>query len=706
MRKSYRLWLTIMSAFVLFAVFGLSKVSAKAAPVSYIDADGNTQSIDENDVNVVGADVASTGLTAGWWIVSPNAIINAQGLVSVSGDVHLILGDGCTFESSVGLILSGENTNLTIYAQTLDKTNAGVIIANSQTPGAAIGSAYKGKCGNITINGGVITANTSQVKMGDLLGYGPGAAIGSGAGGSCGIITINGGKVNVNSNLANGCNGAGIGSGYIDNGISGDCAGVVINGGEVYAKSQYGAAIGSAHKGHCGYVEVNGGEIDAESVHGAAIGSGYETDVLDTITINGGKINAVSNMGAAIGSGDSTDCGTITINGGQITAMTGNKGIGAGYGRSMATNATITIGYTDPDADFIKAYSYEDGATIKEGCFFITEGEEEDKEVTSLSDAAGKKIVPYPIKVEYCTVSLDSTLGVNMYLRLPGDINNYKGDYMSFTINDGSRFSRKVEVVEFNKSNSEVYNGRIYYSFTCPVYVPEMADQIDATFHHGNQPILTAKYSVKQYIDDYIEDRGGIDAVTLSSEGKLVLALGDYGHFTQQMLKTTKKWTDGDHTEMPVVWNNSPKDTTFFANIDLQSYQMEREINDPLEKATMSIVTDEDVALKFYLTAEQGSIPSVVVKKGTTVLTKGTDYTLEEPTSGSTWVVRIGGINALQLGDKYNVEVGGLDCYEDASVMGYVYSMTQSTKYATNNEVQNAVAALAIYYDCAMDYRY
>ena len=118
----------------------------------------------------------------------------------------------------------------------------------------------------------------------------------------------------------------------------------------------------------------------------------------------------------------------------------------------------------------------------------------------------------------------------------------------------------------------------------------------------------------------------------------------------------------------------------------------------------MSIVTDEDVALKFYLTAEQGSDPKVVVKKGTTVLTKGTDYTLEEPTSGSTWVVRIGGINALQLGDKYNVVVNELDCYENASVMGYVYSMTQSTKYATNNEVQNAVAALAIYYDYATRY--
>ena len=697
MKKSYKLWLTIMSAVVIFAVLGLTKVTVKAANVTYIDADGNEQTADATPVD--SSTIGTTGLTEGWWILDQN--INA-GRIDVYGDVHLILGNGYTLTSTVGLFLSDADTNLTIYAQTLDTTVAGAIVSTAQTPGAAIGSIINGVCGNITINGGKITA-VSDYQTSNM-----GAAIGCGGGGTSGLITINGGEVHANDGTSCKGDGAGIGSGKA-NKNDGFCAGVVINGGKVYAKSQNGAAIGSAHKGHCGYVEVNGGEIDAESVHGAAIGSGYETDVLDTITINGGKINAVSNMGAAIGSGDSTDCGSIIINGGQINAMTGNKGIGAGYGRSMASNATITIGFTDPDADSIEAYSieaysYENEATIKEGCFFRIVGGDE---ISDLSEAAGEKIVPDPdVKVEYCTVSLDSTLGVNMYLRLPGDINYYKGDYMSFTINDGSRFSRKVEVVEFNEDNSEVYKGRIYYSFTCPVYVPEMADQIDATLYHGNQPkpILTAKYSVKQYIDDYIEDRGGIDAVTLSSEGKLVLALGDYGHFTQQMLKTTQKWTDGDHAEMPVVWNNSPKDTTFFGNIDLHSYQMERNNIDCLEKATMSIVTDEDVALKFYLTAEQGSISSVVVKKGSTVLTKGTDYTLEEPTSGSTWVVRIGGINALKLGDKYNVVVNGLDCYENASVMGYVYSMTQSTKYATNNEVQNAVAALAIYYDYATRY--
>lgn len=699
MKKRYRLWLTIMSAVVILAVLGLTKVTVKAANVTYIDADGNEQTVDATPVDP--STVGTTGLTVGWWVL--NQDINA-GRIDVNGDVHLILGNGCTLTSAAGIILGDADANLTIYAQTLDTTVAGAIVATAQTPGAAIGSFINGKCGNITINGGKITAvsdfNTSNLG---------GAAIGCGAGGTSGLITINGGEVHANDSTACKSEGPGIGSGKA-NAVSGFCAGVVINGGKVYAKSKNGAAIGSAQNGFCDLVEINGGEINAESVNGAAIGSGFETNtdtIVTTITINGGTINAASNLGAAIGSGYSTKCGTITINGGQITAMTGNKGIGAGYSTTMVSNATITIGYTDPDADFIKASSYESIATIKEGCFFITEeeGEEEDKEVTSLSeDAAGKKIVPYPIKVEYCTVSLDSTLGVNMYLRLPGDINNYKGDYMSFTINDGSRFSRKVEVVEFNEDNSEVYNGRIYYSFTCPVYVPEMADQIDATFYHGNQPILTAKYSVKQYIDDYIEDRGGLDQVITTSGGRLVAALGDYGHFTQQMLKTTKKWTDGDHTEMPVVWNDSPKDTERFNKLPLYNYAMDRYVSTPLEKATMSIVTDEDVALKFYLTAEQGSIPLVKVKKGNTVLAEGTDYTLEEPTSGSTWVVRIGGINALQLGDKYNVEVNGLDCYEDASVMGYVYSMKESTKYATNNEVQNAIAALAIYYDCAKTY--
>lgn len=131
-----------------------------------------------------------TADTDTWYVVSGEVTISER--VKVSGNVHLILTDGCHLTAVKGISVSQDNT-LTVYCQN-GRTGA-LTAGNPPNPdgkggggGAAIGGDrgdHGGTAGTVIINGGNITANVT-VKGG--------ACIGSG-GWNCpaGAVTINGG---------------------------------------------------------------------------------------------------------------------------------------------------------------------------------------------------------------------------------------------------------------------------------------------------------------------------------------------------------------------------------------------------------------------------------------------------------------------------------------------------------------------------------
>lgn len=180
-----------------------------ATPVSYVDANGVEKSCTEYTEITAGKGFS---MSAGWYVVNGNK--NA-GYLDCSGDVHLILTDGCRLDCY--LIFVPSTASITIYGQT---NQTGKIYANSIVAGCIGGY---GQCvGSITINGGDIYA----------VGFGYSAGIGGGdlSNGTLTIsdITINGGKVTAKG----GNNGAGIGgSDYTDTAISN----IRINGGIVTA---------------------------------------------------------------------------------------------------------------------------------------------------------------------------------------------------------------------------------------------------------------------------------------------------------------------------------------------------------------------------------------------------------------------------------------------------------------------------------------
>ena len=183
-----------------------------------------------------------------WYVVTGEVTIGQR--VAVTGDVHLILTDGCSLTVNGGIGLSNADTNITIYGQQAGTGTLTATADGDNSSNAGIGSNMYGDCGNITINGGTVTAISKNA-------------------------------------------GAGIGSGY---GYDSSCKDIIINSGTVTAISEgHGAGIGSGHYADCGNITINGGIIENafSRYSGAGIGSGYGADC-GSITISGGIIeNAV-----------------------------------------------------------------------------------------------------------------------------------------------------------------------------------------------------------------------------------------------------------------------------------------------------------------------------------------------------------------------------------------------------------------------------
>ena len=166
----------------------------------YDNGEFKTGSVENYDLITEGSAPALWNL--GWYVVKDNVTISER--ITVNGDIHLLLLDGCTLTASQGIAVEGTGS-LSIYAQS-DGDGMGALVADGWFGNAAIGSSVTTgttsvTCGNITIHGGNIKANTASKSAG--------AAIGGGQGAAGGTVTIYGGVVEATS----GPNSSGIGGG-------------------------------------------------------------------------------------------------------------------------------------------------------------------------------------------------------------------------------------------------------------------------------------------------------------------------------------------------------------------------------------------------------------------------------------------------------------------------------------------------------------
>ena len=252
----------LFTLFILLCLLPLAawaQAQTQETKYIYYTWDNDTQTCIPNNGTAQTATVVTTGVTQWggdesdkeyWYVV--NDEINITDRITVTGNVHLILADGCNLTASKGINVSAGNS-LSIYGQT---DGSGALKATDDSGHAGIGSSSNGGSGGeVTIHGGTVNASGT-------LG---GAGIGGGFDGSGGTVTIYGGTV-----TATGYSGAGIGGGALGSGE------VTIYGGMVTASSEAagGAGIGGGALGSGGTVAIYGGTVNATSNNGAGIGNG------------------------------------------------------------------------------------------------------------------------------------------------------------------------------------------------------------------------------------------------------------------------------------------------------------------------------------------------------------------------------------------------------------------------------------------------
>lgn len=302
----------------------------------------------------------------GWYVVNGNVTISEP--ITVSGEVNLILVDGCTLTAEKGIVVTTGNS-LTIYAQSggTGTLNATGTTDSSNNASAGIGgSTTIFDSGSITIHGGVINATGGASRRYSGAGIG-GSTPSSGNGGNSGTIKIYGGTITAESRgFSVGAGIGGGGSGGTGNGGAG--TNISIYGGNItamsYSDNNGGAGIGGGSgqtNGGTGNITIGGGTIHSTGGSlGAGIGggSGGTQSGNGTVTISGGKVTAVGgNYAAGIGGGGGTKSqyltwiggiGSVTITGGIVDAKGNGSGeyAGAPIGNGGNTTATATVNKT------------------------------------------------------------------------------------------------------------------------------------------------------------------------------------------------------------------------------------------------------------------------------------------------------------------------------------------------------------------------
>ena len=272
---------------------------------SYVDETGDIKTVSATKI-----ESAAKTLTTGWYAAEGSLNLTN---VTISGDVRLILTDGCALAvngtdiNAAVRIKSGNS--LTIYGQTL---GTGTLSATSSGRGAGIGgnggstgmsSSSGDSCGTLKIYGGTVTATRIGGGGGSDFYWGSGYT-----GGSGGTITINGGTV-VTNRIGGGDGGGGS---YVNmGGNGGNGSSLTINGGNVTVTGKTGGgAAGSgrdsftgmiATAGAAGSCTITGGSVKFATIqptpkNGSANGS--LTVSLTTVTL--GSVSTVQAVKAIL----------------------------------------------------------------------------------------------------------------------------------------------------------------------------------------------------------------------------------------------------------------------------------------------------------------------------------------------------------------------------------------------------------------------
>ncbi len=277
--------------------------------------------------------------------------------LNVFGKAHLILADGATLTLTGGLKVEQGNNygKIYIYSQSDGTSQGRLVVTNSYSGAAGIGSAEGRNSGPIYIYGGKL----------DITGGKYAAGIGAGKGTEDVATKINGGVFIYGGTVTatGGDSGAGIGGGAYNNSAKrSEIDGVFIYGGTVTATGgELAAGVGGGGAYHSFWsnksynggfgcrVDVYGGTLTAQGGRrGAGIGAGSfhslsTASMGGTLNVYGGTVDATGGAyGAGIGGGCNGNGGTVNVSGGIVRAKGGTDAAGIGGGED-GNGGTVNV---------------------------------------------------------------------------------------------------------------------------------------------------------------------------------------------------------------------------------------------------------------------------------------------------------------------------------------------------------------------------
>ncbi|MBR6149850.1 MAG: chitobiase/beta-hexosaminidase C-terminal domain-containing protein [Lachnospiraceae bacterium] len=130
---------------------------------NYLDEKGKQQgAVECTNVSSDMTVLSDVGATNGWYVVRDNVLL--ENLLTISGDIRLILADGARLTANQGINVN-EGNALTVYSQS-DGEHMGELIAHGGYRQAAIGSNESNPAGRIMLAGGEISAYGGEQAAG------------------------------------------------------------------------------------------------------------------------------------------------------------------------------------------------------------------------------------------------------------------------------------------------------------------------------------------------------------------------------------------------------------------------------------------------------------------------------------------------------------------------------------------------------------
>ena len=332
--------------------------------------------------------------------------------------------------------------------------------------------------------------------------------------------------------------------------------------------------------------------------------------------------------------------------------------------------------------------------------FFSNDSEKEIALDTETNEAIIKSTGGQQDPVSFVGSSLtldDGQIGLNVFVNFGKFSNNEQMITESMVQFDVPGRGAKTVIEECDANHKVVIGGKEYYKFTCYLSSLQMAEEVKTRFILADDYIEDT-FSVKRYIQGYMNSEASAFKGTNPYEDKLVYAIASYGHYLQPYLSELNDWSIGDegYAEMENIKKIPHIQQTYVQYIKKQ-----------LLKYSANIYSSEgikNISFKLELASTNALIVTFTPNESTEKLSvkctlDGKTYKAYKQKDG-TYVMRISGIKIQDM--AYAIEIRGIagDAGTEENVrveitpIGYVY-------YALNNSEsgQKKIYAMSALYE-------